>query len=271
MKDIIENRSRISLVGKFQLLVAAVRENGLLWTTLMAFYYITSSAAQSAYSTAAKLRTSRGLPGLNSLRMNTLIWNSWDWSEKGEEWTISPEWKDSVVKHFLLPNVPLASTVLEIGPGGGRWTEYLIDQGRTITAVDISSSAIETCKKRFAHATKAQFIVGNGVDLRAVADQSMDAVWSFDVFVHINKDQFSNYTHEIKRVLKPGGRAVIHHGSTGGATGGWRSNVTGSDVSEIVKGAGLVILSQSASWQDGGQQFKSGLYGDVISVLSSSL
>ena len=68
---------------------------------------------------------------------------------------------------------------------------------------------------------------------------STDAIWSFDVFVHINKPQFEAYTKEFARVLKPGGVGVVHHGAVGGASGGWRSDVTTADVERFLTSAGL--------------------------------
>jgi hypothetical protein len=40
-----------------------------------------------------------------------------------QQWTKA--WKDSVVARFLRPNVPEGGVVVEIGPGGGRWSEVL--------------------------------------------------------------------------------------------------------------------------------------------------
>ena len=49
------------------------------------------------------------------------------------------------------------------------------------------------------------FRLGNGSDLAGVASGSIDAVWSFDVFVHVNRAEFKAYAAEIARVLRQGG------------------------------------------------------------------
>jgi SAM-dependent methyltransferase len=268
MKDIVENRSHISLATKLKLMWMAIRENGLIWTSQMGLYYLGSGLANSAYTAAAKRRESKSLPGMNSPQMNKLIWDKWDWQAKGEEWTISPEWKTSVIKTFLRPNVPENSSVVEIGPGGGRWTEELINRCKSVLAIDISEACVIECRERFSSASNAEFMVGSGSDLKQVADQSVDGVWSFDVFVHINKPQFESYAKEFARVLRSGGRGVIQHGSVGGKNGGWRSDVTDTDVATFLQRAGLKVEEQIAVWHDNGTEFQAGLYDDVVTTFS---
>jgi len=268
MKDIVENRSHISFSTKLRLAGLAVQENGLMWTAQMGLYYLASSVAGSAYSAAATRRVDKNLPGVNSARMNKVIWDSWDWKAKGEEWSISPAWKDSVISYLLRPNVPEGSEVVEIGPGGGRWTEELIRRCRQVTAIDISETCVNECRARFRDAKNASFILGSGSDLAPVKDASVDAVWSFDVFVHINKPEFRNYALEFARVLRPGGRGVIQHGSVGGKNGGWRSDATTEDVASFLRAAGLTVEQQLVDWQEGDEKFPAGLYGDVVTVFS---
>jgi ubiquinone/menaquinone biosynthesis C-methylase UbiE len=55
------------------------------------------------------------------------------------------------------------------------------------------------------------YFVNNGNDLPQIRDNSQDLVFSFDSFVHIHKNVIDDYVAEIYRVLKPGGRAYIHH------------------------------------------------------------
>jgi hypothetical protein len=63
----------------------------------------------------------RGLVPPNTVEANLELWSRYDWSRKGEEWTLSDEWKESLVKHVMEPNIPEGCRVLEIGPGMGRW------------------------------------------------------------------------------------------------------------------------------------------------------
>src|SRR5579862_4049690 len=56
---------------------------------------------------------------------NRRIWNEFDWSQRGDEWTRSEEWKAELIREFIDPFFPQSSVILEIGPGGGRWTAVL--------------------------------------------------------------------------------------------------------------------------------------------------
>jgi SAM-dependent methyltransferase len=271
VKDLIENRTRIDLLSKLRLVGIMVRDNGLVWPLLMGSYYVTSAIAKTSYATAASLRAKNNLPGVNSSLANKHIWENWNWSARGEEWTLSPEWKASVVKTFMGENLANRSVILEIGPGAGRWTEYLLERCHRLIGIDISETSVLECKRRFHEYENAKFEVGNGEDLSSIESGSVDAVWSFDVFVHINKQQFKSYLIELQRVLKPGGIGLIQHGSTGGETGGWRSDVKTADVNELLRSNGLVVEYQAQSWDDNGRKFEAGLYQDAITIFHKSI
>lgn len=267
MKDIVENRQRLRWSQKTNMGRLALRENGVLWTALFGTYYAFSGLADKAFAAMARRRIRKRLPGLNSAEMNRLIWNSWDWSAAGEEWTPSPEWKTSVIEQVLRPNIPGGGVVVEIGPGGGRWTEELQKRASRLTGLDISQACVDTCKARFADCANVEFRVSSGTDLAGVGDNSVDSIWSFDVFVHINEKELRAYAAEFARVLKPGGGGVLHHGTAGGSTGGWRSDVTDTRMSEVLREAGLTVVDQFRSWSDAdGTEHEAGLYDDAITV-----
>jgi hypothetical protein len=52
-------------------------------------------------------------------------WADYNWSERGEEWNASPEWKQALIEEVLTRWIPEDKTLLEIGPGAGRWSEAL--------------------------------------------------------------------------------------------------------------------------------------------------
>jgi SAM-dependent methyltransferase len=267
MKDIIENRQRMSRASKIRLAWISLRTNGPLWFCLMGMYYAGSALAHFAFKRADLVRKTNDLPGMNSLPANKLIWENWNWSGKGDEWTLSPEWKTSVVRTFIDPYFADCSVLLEIGPGAGRWTQYLIAKTRKLIGIDISETCVAACRSRFPSAT---FEVGNGKDIASIAPASIDAIWSFDVFVHINGAEFSSYIEEFRRVLKPDGLVIIHHGSVGGSNGGWRSNVTDAMVREFMAANGFHIEKQVRNWLDQDTEYPVGLYADTITIARSA-
>lgn len=269
MKDIVENRQRLSLHNKLRIGLLVLKENGFTWCACLGGYYVCSAVADRFFKSMDGIRRRTGIPGMNSKALNKAIWEAWDWGGGGDEWTPSDEWKASVMKCVLERHIPTGTRVLEIGPGGGRWTGALIARSASFTAVDISESCVDLCRKKFNHEPKASFIVGSGSDLKGIADGSVDALWSFDVFVHINLAEVQAYADEFHRVMSPGAIGVIHHGSVGGALGGWRSNVTHESFLKTLQDRGFEIVESVLEWQDEGTTHQAGLYKDVITVFKS--
>ena len=121
MKDIVENRRRLSLKDKLRIGLLVLKENGFLWCSCLGGYTVASAIADKAFSMMDSLRRKNGNPGMNSKALNKAIWEAWDWDAAGEEWTPSEAWKTSVIQCILERYIPTGSAVLEIGPGGGRW------------------------------------------------------------------------------------------------------------------------------------------------------
>jgi len=266
MKDIVENRARLTMAQKVRLMGLAIKENGVLWSFCLGVYYLGSAMADRAFAMMDSIRRRKGVPGLNSPAINKVIWEAWDWSAKGEEWTPSPEWKTSVIEKILKPNLKAGGTLLEIGPGGGRWTGELAELGSRLIGVDISEECVRLCREKFVSHEQVEFHVTKGSELSAATDGEIDSIWSFDVFVHINLAEVEDYAAEFARVLKSGGTGVIHHGTVGGAEGGWRSNLTAVQMTEALESAGLEVVDQFTSWTDGDTEFEAGLYQDAVTI-----
>jgi len=84
----------------------------------------------------------------NSIANNLATWLAYDWSNQGEEWSNTNEWKNSLVEHVLQQHIPIGSRVLEIGPGAGRWTEHLIQRVSRLIVVDLTPTCIVICRER---------------------------------------------------------------------------------------------------------------------------
>jgi ubiquinone/menaquinone biosynthesis C-methylase UbiE len=73
---------------------------------------------------------------------------------------------------------------------------------------------LKLLRKRFPHESKIECHLLDGKGLSHIADHSVDRAFSWGVFVHLQHWDIYNYLKELKRVLKPGGRALIHHPNT---------------------------------------------------------
>ena len=206
----------------------------------------------------------------NSARENRLRWDSWDWSSGGEEWNASPEWKRALIDDVLARWIPQGGCVLEIGPGAGRWSQPLMERASRLILVDVSERTLELCRERFRGAGNVEFILSSGTDIPGIVDASVDAVWSFDVFVHVAPVDQANYLTEIARVLAPGGVAVVHHadGRNRGlmpSRHGWRAPMSRGLFASLAARSGLLVECQIDSWGTDGRYDLSG-YADAITV-----
>ena len=94
--------------------------------------------------------------------------------------------------------------VLEVGCGEGRGIDLFISKVSSFTALDKIEGALEALRKRY---PAARFIGGNIPPFTGLPDNSFDRVFSFQVIEHIRDDR--HFLQEIRRVLKPGGIALI--------------------------------------------------------------
>ncbi len=98
--------------------------------------------------------------------------------------------------------------VLEIGCGHGAITAWLALKGASVTARDVSPGMIEVAgrvARRLRVEDRIAFDAGPGESLPYDGD-SFDAVFGHDVLHHLD---LKPAAREIRRVLRPGGRAVF--------------------------------------------------------------
>lgn len=220
--------------------------------------------------------------------MPDIEWNleAWDqthaWAQDGDEWSGMADycqqpyeaWKSALVGEFLLPYIE-GVDVLEVAPGHGRFSEYIVGRARSTTLVDLSPTCLDACRQRFGDGPKVRYIRTDGSSLPGVADESVDFIWSFDSFVHMERPVIAAYLGEFARVLRPSGRFTIHHAakrawslslvpvtsrlggpgrvaqrlaSQGRRYGGNRGNVSREDIAELTRLCRMTVLSQRDSW-----------------------
>lgn len=147
----------------------------------------------------------------------------------GDEWTAEeaiPENSTNyglppeVVQHFdaymtqklLDPYLPSSAVEgMEIGPGGGRFTQLLLPRTQVLHVVDSSETMLQHLRTRFADVPALRYHHTDGMSLPSLTPASLDYVFAFDVFVHFEPRLFFWYLRQIAVLLKPGGIGIIHY------------------------------------------------------------
>lgn len=103
------------------------------------------------------------------------------------------------------PHLSQDMKVLEIGCGIGRLLRFFALLFDEVHGIDVSQEMIAQSKEYLAQFPNVTTHCGNGSSLAPFADQSLDFVFSYVVFVHIpEKKIIRDYVREARRVLKPG-------------------------------------------------------------------
>lgn len=192
----------------------------------------------------------RGKPD-STAKENLLIWSNYDWSHLGDEWIYDSGWMEEFIHNLFEPNIPMGSDILEIGPGAGRWTKFLIERASQLTIVDLTPECIEICKGIFRDKSNIRYFVNDGRDLSFIPDSSIDRIWSFDVFVHIDPVDIECYVKQFARLLKPDGRGIIHHSKNGASRVAWRSAMTAEKMREFCDKYHLLVIEQIEAFGEG--------------------
>jgi len=97
--------------------------------------------------------------------------------------------------------------VLEIGVGSGSHAQLLAENAKSFIGIDITDYAVNSAKKRFEIFNLPGKIIKMDAETLDFKDNSFDFVWSWGVIHHSSNTE--KILKEIKRVLRPGGEAVI--------------------------------------------------------------
>lgn len=196
------------------------------------------------------------MPDLN---WNKITWDTYNWPARGEEW--SEPWGGSESQWFgsLFPRLHRflpARRILEIAPGYGRWSEFLIPACDEFIGIDLSSRCVDACRERFSKAKHAQFFSNNGYSLEAAQNESCDLVFSFDSLVHAELDVLASYIPEVLRKLTASGVAFLHHSnllacaSTIDMSHRRAANVSADAVADLVtRNGGKLIIQEVINWR----------------------
>jgi 2-polyprenyl-3-methyl-5-hydroxy-6-metoxy-1,4-benzoquinol methylase len=163
--------------------------------------------------------------------MPSIQWNRQRWGKEhrwpahGDEWSYlfgsaAVHWQAFLLPriHRFLPKFETgAARIVEIGPGHGRWTQFLLPHCDSFVGYDVTEECIAYCRQRFGAQVAggyAEFHVNDGLNLTE-NDNSVDFVFSFDSLVHVERDVMQSYLGHLGKCLRPGAVAFLQHSNLG--------------------------------------------------------
>ena len=106
---------------------------------------------------------------------------------------------------------------LEIGPGDGQWTEYMVSAD-PLYIVDIHQEFLTSTVRKFEQAYQTRIrpylindLVFNDHILEKLPQSQFGFVFAWDVFTFFPADYFEKYLESIYQVLKPGGCVLFNY------------------------------------------------------------
>ncbi|MEO1055822.1 MAG: class I SAM-dependent methyltransferase [Actinomycetota bacterium] len=134
--------------------------------------------------------------------------------------------------------------VLELSPGGGRFTAELLRYASSITLVDMNEECLRVCGERFQYVpTPIEFVANDGESL-AECRGPYDLIACYDSMVHMHPAVIEGYVRQMATLISPGGRIWLDHSGRGEREQGHRTQMTAEDMAQIAAQVNLEVESQ---------------------------
>jgi SAM-dependent methyltransferase len=133
----------------------------------------------------------------------------------GDQWG-SVEDRDDLIavrKKFLDPFVSSHKVCMEIGSGGGRWTQYLLPC-RELICVELNPEMFDYIRNRFGDPKHVSYVTTNGHDVPSVPNDYVDFIFSFGTFVHLEMETIARYVESMSLVMKSGADLILQISNT---------------------------------------------------------
>lgn len=113
---------------------------------------------------------------------------------------------NKVCEITLNPFYNLNHHALEIGPGGGAFTQRMVNKFKSVTAIDVIKMPVH-----FSKYNNLRFIElpSNSYDCQGIPDNSIDFCFCYNVFCHLSDEAIEEYLENVNRALKPGGNFIF--------------------------------------------------------------
>lgn len=143
-------------------------------------------------------------------------------SYPGEEWGTEASW-NAIFDHLFVPgDVRNWQHAIEVGGGGGKYTERVLDANPDVRVwgFDVSRNFLDATAERLSQHVNANRLVLNEIDgvhpdamLRLLENggsvRKVDAMFSIDAMVHVDLQYLVTYWITAALVLRKGGRILM--------------------------------------------------------------
>lgn len=135
--------------------------------------------------------------------------------------------------------------IMELAPGGGRFTVELLRYAAEMALVDMNEAAIELCCERFKYLpTPISYVVNDGRSFAGAPGGPWDAVVSYDSMVHMHPTVIEGYLRDLRQILSPSGFAWLDHSGRGQRESGHRTDMSAQKMVHLADNAGLRMIAQ---------------------------
>jgi SAM-dependent methyltransferase len=119
--------------------------------------------------------------------------------------------RKELIERFLLRHVPRGSrSVLEIGPGPGRFSPLLAGRGRSVTFLDLSRPMLRATRRRLGRRRSRgrPSFVESSLEALPFRPGAFDLIVAMGVLLFV-ADDFPRVLRDLGRLLRPDGRLVF--------------------------------------------------------------
>jgi len=119
------------------------------------------------------------------------------------------DWKLQIRQHFYdTAKAENKQTLLELGAGTGHDSQFFMENGLQVVAIDLSAEMVKRCKEKSIEAYEMDFY-----DLGALG-KTFDCIWAMNSLLHTPKADLPQVLQGINTVLNPNG--LFYMGVYGG-------------------------------------------------------